>query len=89
MFKNLILFLCFLAKNYSAFLTDTLFIFVLIRRGAHKNEPKKSSGPRREKSERFNTHSQHTPAGFSGGASQACPLLNQFSTDICKNLNKI
>ena len=36
MFKNLILTLYSLAKNYFAFLTDTLFIFVLTQKRTKK-----------------------------------------------------
>ena len=71
MFKNLINISPLNPDFYSVFLLDALFIFVLIRRGAHKNDrsggpSKKSSGPHREKSERFHAHTQRTPAGFSG-----------------------
>jgi hypothetical protein len=61
MFKNLINISPLNPDFYSVFLLDALFIFVLIRRGAHKNEPKKSSGPHREKSERFHAHTQRPP----------------------------
>ncbi len=66
-----------------------LFIFVLIQRGAHKNEPQCSTpdgGPSKKsrKSERFSANGQRTPAGFS-----ALRTFKMGFYRLSKNLNKL